>query len=120
MPKKILIVEDERPMAHALELKLIKSGFDVKTVFSGDEALLEVKKEKYDLILLDLMLPKKDGFNVLEDLKSIGNKAPVIVSTNLSQQEDMERAKELGAKGYFVKSNTPIAVVVEQVKKFLN
>lgn len=118
--KKILVVEDERPMAHALELKLTKSNFNVRTVFNGEEAIDAVKKEKFDLILLDLMLPQKDGFSVLKDLKLTGNQAPVIVSTNLSQQEDIARAKELGAVGYFVKSNTHISDIIEQIKKILN
>lgn len=118
--KRILVVEDEKPMAHALELKLIKSGFEAKAVFDGQEALDLLKKEKFDLILLDLMLPKVDGFSVLKSLKDSGTKVPVIVSSNLGQEEDVARAKSLGASGYFVKSNTAIADVISQIKKTLN
>lgn len=117
--KKILIVEDEKPMAKALELKLKGSGFEAKAVFNGEEALQVLAQEHYDLMLLDLMMPQKDGFSVLEDLKTKGITIPVIVATNLSQEEDIKRAKALGAQDYFVKSETPIAKVVEHVKKVL-
>lgn len=117
--KRILIVEDEKPMARALELKLESSGFDAVMVFDGDEAMKILKKEKFDLMLLDLIMPKKDGFAVLEFLKEEGIKVPVIVSTNLGQEEDMKNAKELGAKDYFVKADTPIMDVVKNVKKVL-
>ncbi len=117
--KKILIAEDEKPMARALELKFNNSGFEAKAVFDGEEALSELKKASYDLLLLDLMMPKMDGFGVLEALKKESNKMPVIVSTNLSQPGDVERAKALGAVDYFVKSDTPIVEVIEHVKKII-
>lgn len=117
--KRILIAEDEKPMAHALELKLNNSGFEAKAVYDGEEALAELAKNKYDLLLLDLMMPKKDGFDVLADLKDKKNSIPVIVSTNLSQESDIAKAKKLGAKDFFVKSDTPINKVVEHVKKLL-
>lgn len=117
--KKILIAEDEKPMARALELKFNNSGFEAKAVYDGEEALAEIKKEKYDLLLLDLMMPKMDGFGVMEALKNSGNKMPVIVSTNLSQAGDIERAKQLGAVDYFVKSDTPILEVIKLVKKII-
>ncbi len=117
--KKVLIAEDEKPMARALELKLNNSGVMAKAVFNGEEALAELKKEQYDLLLLDLMMPKLDGFGVLEALKEENSDLPIIVSTNLSQEADISRARELGAKDYFVKSDTPIVEVVEKVKKLL-
>ena len=119
-PKKILIVEDEKPMARALELKLNKSGFEAKALFNGEEALKILETEKFDLILLDLVMPKVDGFAVLTALKEREIETPIIVTSNLSQEEDFKRAKELGAKDYFVKSDTPIADIVEHIKKFLN
>lgn len=120
MTKKILIAEDEKPMAKALELKLKGCGFDAKAVFNGAEALAEMEKENYDLLLLDLMMPVKDGFGVLEELKNKpGNKTLVIVSSNLSQGEDIKRAKALGAVDYFVKSDTPISEVVNHIKTAL-
>lgn len=119
-PKKILVADDERPMAKALELKLTKEGFEVKTVGNGREALDAMKAEKFDLLLLDLMMPRVDGFAVLAELKDRKDHTPVIVSSNLSQEEDIKRVKELGAKDYFVKSDTPISRVVDHVNKVLN
>lgn len=118
--KKILVTEDDKPLAKALELKLSHSGFDVTVAYDGDAAIELLKKEKFDLAILDLMLPKKNGFQILEELQSQKIKIPVIVLSNLSQQEDLKRVKELGATDYFVKSNTPINNVVEQVNKILN
>ncbi len=117
--KKILVAEDEKPMAKALDLKLTKAGFEVKTVFSGAEVLTAVANDTYDLIFLDIVMPNVDGFGVLEKLKEQGNKTPVIVTSNLSQEEDKQRARDLGASDYFVKSNTPIAEVVTYAKRTL-
>ncbi|MBI4713625.1 response regulator [Candidatus Uhrbacteria bacterium] len=78
-----------------------------------------VKKERFDLILLDLVIPRLDGFGVLGALKEERNSPPVIVLTNLSQTEDRDRAIKLGAKDFFVKSNTTIAQIVERVRELL-
>ncbi|HEY4499867.1 MAG TPA: response regulator, partial [Candidatus Paceibacterota bacterium] len=78
-----------------------------------------LNKETFDLILLDLVMPKLDGFAVLQWLKGKGIKTPVIVTSNLSQDVDAKRSKELGAVDYFIKSDIPIAEVVERVKKVL-
>lgn len=119
MSKKVLIAEDEKPMAKALELKLTKGGFEAKAVFDGEEALAEAEKGGYDVLLLDLMMPKKDGFAVLEGLKEKGIELPVIVLSNLSQKEDVDKAKALGAADYFIKSDTPIAQIVDHVNRVL-
>ena len=116
--KKILIIEDEKPMAHALELKLAHAGFSAQSVGNGEEGLALLEKEKFDLVLLDLIMPKLDGFGVLEEMKKKGIKTPVMVQTNLAQEEDEKRAKALGVKEFFIKSNTPIAEIVEQIKNF--
>lgn len=118
-PKRVLVVEDERPMAHALELKLNHSGYEAMAVFNGQEALDELNRQTYDLIILDLVMPVMDGFALLRELQTRGKKIPVIVASNLSQEEDAKKAKKLGAKDYFVKSNTPIAEVINHVKKIL-
>ncbi len=118
-PQKILVAEDERPMAHALELKLTRSGYTVKTAFDGEEALQYLTSEPFDLVLLDLVMPKKDGFAVLQGLQDKHITTPVIVSSNLSQAEDAKRAKALGASDYFIKSDTPISKVVEHVRRVL-
>lgn len=116
--KKILIIEDERPMARALELKLTHAGFDVKTVFNGEDGLLLLEKETYALVICDLVMPKIDGFKLLKILQEKGNKTAVIVLTNLSQEEDEKRAKALGARDFLIKSNTPIATIVDKVIEF--
>ena len=117
--KTILIAEDEKPMAHALELKLSKAGFTVVSINDGEAALQALKDSKFDIVLLDLMMPKLDGFEVMEQMKLLNNKTPVIIISNLGQAEDEKRAKALGAVDYIIKSDTPIGEIVERVKKFV-
>lgn len=117
--KKILIVEDEKPIAKAMELKLNSSGFSAKAVGNGEEALSSLEKEAFDLLIVDLVMPKLDGFGLLEALKEKGITTPIIVSSNLSQDEDFKKAKELGAVDYFIKSNTPISEIIEHVQNIL-
>lgn len=117
--KHILVVEDERAIGKVLTLKLEKSGFDVQYENNGELGLEAVDNSTFDLILLDLVMPVMDGFEFLEQLGSKKVKTPVIVLTNLSQDNDLARAKELGAKDYFIKSNTPLSEIVEKVNKTL-
>jgi DNA-binding response OmpR family regulator len=117
--KKILIAEDERPMAWALQMKFQQAGFEAKAVMNGQDALKLLKQEPFDLLLLDLVMPKMDGFAVLQELQINHHPIPIIISSNLSQAEDEKRARELGAKDYFIKSNIPIAEVVKRVKEYL-
>ena len=117
--KKILIVEDEKPIARALELKLTHVGYEAKTAFNGEEALPLIETESFSLILLDLIMPKVDGFKVLEALKEKNNKTPVIVLSNLSQEEDEKRVMGLGAVGFFIKSNSSITDIVQRVQEKL-
>ncbi len=114
--KKILVTEDEKPMAKALALKLNHEGFEAQEAHNGEEALDLLAKEKFDLMLLDLMMPRMDGFSVLEKIKEAGYTTKVIVTSNLSQEEDRKRAKDLGAIDYFVKSDTPLNKIVEYIK----
>lgn len=117
--KKILVVEDEKPMARALELKLTHEGFEVKTAFNGEMGLEILEKENFDLLILDLMMPKVDGFMFLQKLQEQGKNIPAIVLSNLSQEEDEAKARALGAKGFYVKSNTPIGDIVRHVEDML-
>jgi len=114
--KTVLIVEDERPLSHALEMKLKSCGYDTVVAVNGADALAELKKGKFALVLLDLIMPLMDGFAVLEEMKCLKLKIPVIVLSNLGQNEDQVKAKSLGAIDYFVKSNTPISEIIERVK----
>ncbi len=114
--KKILIVEDEKPLSHALEMKLRNQGFETTVVTNGHDALEILSKTKYDVVLLDLIMPVLDGFGVLGEMQNKKIKIPVIVISNLGQAEDRAKTKALGAVDYFVKSNTPIAEIIERVK----
>ena len=119
--KKILFVEDEPTLQKAVGEILTQEGFEVLSALDGEEGLELIKKEKPDLILLDLILPKKDGFEVLkemkedEDLKDI----PVIVLTNLEGMSDVEKAMSLGATTYLVKANYELENVIAKIKKTL-
>jgi CheY-like chemotaxis protein len=117
--KKILVLEDERPMAKALEIKLGHAGFKVTIVFNGETALEMLAKEPYDLIMCDLIMPTMDGFQFMEELHTRNITTPVVVMTNLSQDEDRARAEKLGARGFIVKSNTPIADIVATAQSML-
>jgi DNA-binding response OmpR family regulator len=115
--KKILIVEDEKPLARALELKLTHEGFQVVNASNGEEAITALKKEKFSLIISDLIMPKVDGFQVLEFVKSNKIKTPVIILTNLGQEEDEKRVQAIIPSEFFIKSNTSILKIVEHIKQ---
>ncbi|MFA5022349.1 MAG: response regulator [Patescibacteria group bacterium] len=115
--KRILIAEDEKPLSRALELKLTSAGYQPKVANNGQEAIEFITKENFDLVVLDLIMPKVDGFGVLEEIKKAGKKIKIIVLSNLNQAGDSKRAKQLGALGYFVKSNTPIGEIVGFIKR---
>jgi len=117
--KKILIIDDEPAIANILSLKLNKNGFQVKTAKNGREGLEEMEKDKFDLILLDLVMPEMDGFQVAERLKAKNSKTPVIVISNLGQEEDINRVGMLGVKEYFIKTNTPVSKIVDRIKEIL-
>lgn len=117
--KKVLIVDDERALAKALELKLFKEGIDASAVFDGQEALAELALHSYDLILLDLMMPLVDGWEVMEKMKEMQYGGKVVVTSNLSQEEDQVRARSLGAIDFLVKSDATISSIVEEVKSYL-
>ncbi len=117
--KKILIIEDEKPIARVMSLKLTRAGFETKMANDGEEGMNILEKESFDLILLDLVMPKMDGFSTLKELSEKKIKTPVIVLSNLSQEDDEKKARELGAKEFFVKSNTPLSGVVAMASKIL-
>jgi DNA-binding response OmpR family regulator len=116
--ERILILEDEKPIGKALQLKLEKVGFFVDLVSNGEEAFDKITEFKYDLIITDIMMPKMDGFRFMELLREKNIKIPVIVASNLGQEEDEKKARDLGAVGYFVKSGVPINVLVEHIESY--
>ena len=115
---KILIADDNKAIAMALDLKLQHEGFEVKVVFNGIEALDSLGKEKFDLLILDLIMPQLNGFGVLKSIKEKGIKIPVIVSSDLSQSEDINKVKELGAVDFFVKSDMSVVEMVQKIKEY--
>jgi DNA-binding response OmpR family regulator len=116
----VLIAEDEKPIAKALQMKLQSNGFAVDIVENGEDAITKLSGKEYSVFLLDLMMPVMDGFAVLGEMQQRGLKTPVIVSSNLSQEDDILKAKELGATDYYVKSNTSISEVVQILEKIVN
>ncbi len=121
MNKKILVVEDDKFLLNAYRVKLQKSGFEIKIAMDGEEAIAALKGYTPDLILLDLILPKKDGFAVLEELKAneIWKKIPVLIASNLGQKEDIDRGMGLGATDYVVKTDLSLDDLVKKINSFL-
>lgn len=117
--KRILVAEDEKPLSKVMFLKLTSLGYTVSQAFNGEEVLEFIKKESFDLILLDIVMPKLDGFEVLQELKNQNFKTPIIVMSNLSQAEDITKVKALGAVDFLIKSDTPISAIVEKVNTIL-
>jgi len=119
--KKILFVEDEPNLQKAISEVLTQEGFKVLNASDGEEGLKFAAAEDPDLILLDLILPKKDGFEVLKELKADEKMKdiPVIVLTNLEGVGDVEKALSLGAKTYLVKANYELEDVLKLVREHL-
>jgi DNA-binding response OmpR family regulator len=118
MGKKILIIEDELSLANALKLKLSSVSYEVEIAENGRIGIDRLKADKYDLVLLDLILPELDGFGVLTELKSWKTKPPVLVLSNLSQEEDIQRVKDMGAVDFFVKSDIELFKIVDYINAF--
>lgn len=124
MPKKknkILLAEDDRLICRAYEASLKQEGFEVVLAGDGEEALQKISDFTPDLILLDLIMPNKNGFEFLEAIKPDAKlkKIPVIVLSNLGQDSDVERAKALGAVDYLIKSDSSIQKIVEKASEYL-
>lgn len=121
MPKqKIVLIEDDETLAEVLYSELTEAGFEVSPAFDGIEGLRQVMQKKPDLVLLDLILPEKHGFEVLEEIKKSPEtaKIPVIILSLLGEDEDIKKGLKLGADDYIVKSSHAIAEIVEKVKNF--
>lgn len=109
MGKTILIAEDEPSLLNMLVRRVKSLGYEVISAADGVEALKQVQLHKPDLILLDIIMPKKNGLDVLQDLRvTMGVKTPVIVLSNLDKNEDIEAARSYGVEGYMIKSNISI------------
>lgn len=121
-PKRILFVEDDDALASVYIVRLEAEGFVVQRVANGEDALAAAVGFKPDLVLLDVMMPKVDGFDVLDILRNTPETAnlKIIMLTALSQESDKQRAESLGVDDYLVKSQVVISDVIERVKKHLN
>ncbi len=119
--KKILLVEDDDGLANVYKMRLESEGFDVNRVANGENALSTAVSYKPDLILLDVMMPKISGFEVLDILRNTAETKDIkiIMLTALSQDKDKEKAESLGADDFLVKSQVVIADVIERVKHHL-
>lgn len=117
--KKILIAEDEEAMAAVLTHKLNAEGIDVVHVANGSLVAPNLQQQHFDLVLLDLMMPEMDGFEVLQQMQELNLTTPVVVLSNLGQAEDVLKVKAFGAKDYIVKSSVTPAEILERVKQYL-
>lgn len=119
--KKILLVEDEKDLAEMFSLKLQDSGYEVKNAFDGQVGYDEIKRGRFDLILLDLIIPEMDGYAVLEKIRQekTAQGALIYVWSNLTQKTEVERAMKLGAKGFLVKSDYTPTKLVDKVNEIL-
>ncbi len=119
--KTILIVEDDENLGSVYEMRLQAEGFNTKRAANGEEAIAAATQSVPDLILLDVMMPRVSGFDVLDILRNNPDtaNAKVIMLTALSQDSDKERARALGVNDYLVKSQVVIAEVVERIKQHL-
>lgn len=119
---KVLVVEDDQTLNKIYVSRLKEAGYKIQSVFDGEAAVIAAKDFSPDLIILDLLLPKKDGYLVLEELKknSSTKNIPVVVTSNLGQTDDVEKALGLGANDFLIKSNVSLAEMLDKVKLLIN
>lgn len=119
--RKILLIEDDEILSKVLTEELKDSDFEVYQAFDGEEGLKLTETKKPDLILLDLLMPKMHGFDVLRELKKSPETStiPVIIITMLGRGEDVKKGLDLGADDYIVKSQHAVAEIIEKIKSFL-
>ena len=121
MAKTFLIIEDDKFLRELITQKLIKEGYETSEAIDGEEGIKKIKEEKPDLVLLDLILPGIDGFEVLSKMKEDLALAqiPVIILSNLGQKEDVERGLKLGAVDYLIKAHFTPGEIIEKIKNAL-
>jgi two-component system, OmpR family, response regulator VicR len=119
--QKILIVEDDRALQSALVEVLTKEKYEIVSAYDGEEGVQKAESENPDLILLDLILPKKNGFEALAEIKNGPRKdTPVLILTNLEEIENVQKALDLGAKTFMVKSDFSLKEIIEKIKENLS
>ena len=119
--KNILLIEDEEMLASMYETKFTNEGYEIHKALDGESGLKLAAEHQPDLILLDIIMPKLDGFSVLKKIKEDPKlkNVPVVLLTNLGQDEDIEKGNKLGAAGYLVKANLTPGEVIEKIKQYL-
>ena len=119
--KNILIIEDESALQDALKKVFTNEGYEVAQAFDGEEGIALALKKTPDLVLLDLVLPKKHGFEVLQEMKQNETlkSVPVLILTNLEESEEVMKAIELGERGYLIKANYALKEVLAKAKTLL-
>jgi two-component system phosphate regulon response regulator PhoB/two-component system alkaline phosphatase synthesis response regulator PhoP len=120
--KVVMIVEDDTFLSQLLSNRLTRDGLTIIRAGDGQEALDILKDTKPDLILLDLILPKKSGFEVMEEIQKnpLLKRAPVVIISNLGQDDDISRGKQLGAIEYYVKAKISIEDLVNKIQDLLS
>ena len=119
--KTILVIEDDKFLRELISQKLSKEGFKLSEAMDGEEGAKKIQQEKPDLILLDLILPGMDGFEVLSQVKQDPalSEIPVIILSNLGQKEDVERGLKMGAVDYLIKAHFTPGEIIEKIKQAL-
>jgi len=119
MAKKILLIEDEEIMCSLLEGRLSNEGYEVRVTKDGEEGLSAMRANRPDLVLLDIVMPKKDGFEVMTEMRNDQSlqSIPVVIISNSGQPVELNKARELGAKDWLIKTEFDPQEVVEKVKK---
>lgn len=119
--KKVLVAEDDNFLMKVYEVKLNKEGFNLIMARDGEEAVKLIKSEKPDIILLDLVMPKKNGFEVLTEVKADPEtkNIPILILSNLGQVEDIKKGLDAGADDYIIKADVSIEEIVEKIRKKL-
>ena len=119
MPKRILVAEDEQALADALTRRLTADGFEVAYAADGEQALAKLRVETFDALLLDLLMPKKDGFAVLTELEAEKRPGYIMVLSNLNQDDRIQKIRSAGVSDVLVKAETPLATISQKVKTAL-
>ncbi len=119
--QKVLVVEDDKFLRELILQKLAKEGYETSEAIDGEEGIKKIKEEKPHLILLDLILPGIDGFEVLSRMRddSAVSSIPVIILSNLGQKEDVEKGLKLGAADYLIKAHFTPGEIIEKIKNIL-
>lgn len=119
MAKKILIIEDEIILMEALKEKLANAGYEIEIAYDGEAGLEIIKEKKPDLLILDILLPGINGYEVMERLKKENISLPILIVSNSGQPVEIEKAKELGANDFIVKVAFSLKNVEEKVRKLI-